>query len=323
MKTRDVVLLSGNEAIACGAWESDISVCTGYPGTPSTEILETITAKYPEIYTEWSVNEKVALEIGIGASLAGARTLVTMKHVGLNVAADPLFTASYIGVKGGLVIVAADDPAMHSSQNEQDSRHYAIAAKLPMLEPSDSQESKDYLKEAILLSEEYDTPVLLRTTTRISHSKALVKKGTRAASTIAKGFSRNVQKYVMIPAFAKKRHVEVEKRLHKMGHAANSIRINRIELRDLSLGFVTSGICYNYVREAFSNASVLKLGLVYPFPDDLIKNFYTHVKNIYVVEELDPHIEFYIKSRGFMTHGKDVLPNVGELDSDIIRKSVT
>lgn len=323
MKTSGIFLLSGNEAIAYGAWESDISVCTGYPGTPSTEILETITSKYPDIYTEWSVNEKVALEVGIGASLAGARTLVTMKHVGLNVAADPLFTASYIGVKGGLVVVAADDPAMHSSQNEQDSRHYAVAAKLPMLEPSDSQEAKDYLKEAILLSEEYDTPVLLRTTTRISHSKALVKQGVREVSTIAKGFVRNVQKYVMIPAFARKRHIEVEKRLRQLGQAANGLRMNRMELRDPALGFVTSGICYSYVRDAFPNASFLKLGLVYPFPDDLIREFYTQVKNIYVVEELDPHIEFHIRSLGFTTHGKDVLPNAGEFDPDIIRKAVT
>jgi len=323
MKTSNVLLLSGNEAIAHGAWESDVSVCTGYPGTPSTEILEAITARYPDIYTEWSVNEKVALEVGIGASLAGARTLVTMKHVGLNVAADPLFTASYIGVKGGLVIVAADDPAMHSSQNEQDSRHYAVAAKLPMLEPSDSQEAKDYLREAILLSEKYDTPVLLRTTTRISHSKALVSTGTRETSAIARGFTRNVQKYVMIPAFARKRHIEVEKRLLQLGQASNGLHINKIELQDRSLGFITSGICYSYVRDAFPKASVLKLGLVYPFPDDLIREFYAQVKNIYVVEELDPHIEFHIKSLGLMTHGKALLPNAGELDSDIIRQAIT
>src|SRR5208283_5129127 len=285
MKTGDILLLSGNEGIARGAWESDISVCTGYPGTPSTEILETITADYRDIYTEWSVNEKVAFEVGIGASLAGARTLVTMKHVGLNVAADPLFTASYIGIKGGLVLVAADDPAMHSSQNEQDSRHYAVAAKLPMLEPSDSQEAKDFVKEAVLLSEKYDTPVILRTTTRISHSKTVVEAGDRSSSPIAKGFVKNIQKYVMIPAFARKRHAEVEKRMTQMGKASNTLSLNRIELADISLGFITSGICYAYVREAFPNASVLKLGMVYPMPDDLIRDYCSKIRNVYIVEE--------------------------------------
>ena len=241
IKPGEILLLSGNEAIARGAWEADISVCTGYPGTPSTEILETVTAEYPSIYTEWSVNEKVALEVGIGASLAGARTLVTMKHVGVNVAADPLFTASYIGVKGGLVIVAADDPAMHSSQNEQDSRHYAVAAKIPMLEPSDSQEAKDFLKEAILLSEKYDTPVFLRPTTRISHAKAVVTAAAQQPSPIAKQFEKNAQKYVMIPAFARMRHVEVEKRLLAISKAANTFPLNKVELQDTSIGFITSG----------------------------------------------------------------------------------
>jgi indolepyruvate ferredoxin oxidoreductase alpha subunit len=323
MKTGDILLLSGNEAIARGAWESDISVCTGYPGTPSTEILETITAEYRDIYTEWSVNEKVAFEVGIGASLAGARTLVTMKHVGLNVAADPLFTASYIGIKGGLVLVAADDPAMHSSQNEQDSRHYAVAAKLPMLEPSDSQEAKDFVKEAVLLSEKYDTPVILRTTTRISHSKTVVEAGDRSSSPIAKGFVKNIQKYVMIPAFARKRHAEVEKRMTQMGKASNTFSLNRIELKDASLGFITSGICYAYVREAFPNASVLKLGMVYPMPDDLIKDYCSKIRNVYIVEELDPHIESHIKSMGINVQGKNVFPNVGEFDPDIIKRAVT
>jgi indolepyruvate ferredoxin oxidoreductase alpha subunit len=322
MKPGETLLLSGNEAIARGAWESDISVCTGYPGTPSTEILETITSEYQDIYTEWSVNEKVALEVGIGASLAGARTLVTMKHVGLNVAADPLFTVSYIGIKGGLVIVAADDPAMHSSQNEQDSRHYAVAAKLPMLEPSDSQEAKDYIKEAVLLSEQYDTPVIVRTTTRISHSQAVVSIGKRSSSAIAKGFSKNIQKYVMIPAFARKRHVEVEKRMALMEKMANSLPLNRIEMKDTSLGFITSGICYSYVREAFPDASVLKLGMVHPLPDELIKDFCRKNKNVYVIEELDRHIEKHCKSLGLSVQGKDVLPLVGEFDPDIIRRAV-
>jgi len=323
MKTSEILLLSGNEAIARGAWESDISVCTGYPGTPSTEILEAVTAEYPDIYTEWSVNEKVALEVGVGASLAGARTLVTMKHVGLNVAADPLFTASYIGVKGGLIIVAADDPDMHSSQNEQDSRHYAVAAKIPMLEPSDSQEAKDFVAEALLLSEQYDTPVLLRTTTRISHSKGAVAVGPRSASPITKGFTKNIQKYVMIPAFARKRHVEVEKRLAQMEQAANSYTLNKMEIKDTSLGFVTSGICYSYVRDAFPNASILKLGMVYPFPDGLIRDFFSKIKNVYVVEELDPHIESHIKSLGFSVQGKNVLPIVGEFDPGVIKRAVT
>lgn len=322
IKPGETLLLSGNEAIARGAWEADVTVCTGYPGTPSTEILETVTAEYPSIYTEWSVNEKVALEVGIGASLAGARTLVTMKHVGVNVAADPLFTASYIGVKGGLVIVAADDPAMHSSQNEQDSRHYAVAAKIPMLEPSDSQEAKDFLKEAILLSEKYDIPVFLRPTTRISHAKAVVTAAAQQPSPVAKQFEKNVQKYVMIPAFARKRHVEVEKRLLEIAKAANTLSLNRMELQDTSIGFITSGICYEYVREAFPNASVLKLGMAYPLPDDLLKAFCAKVKTVYVVEELDPHIETHAKSLGLSVHGKDMFPLVGEFDPDLIRRTV-
>lgn len=323
MKPGDVLLLSGNEAIARGAWESDISVCTGYPGTPSTEILETITAEYQEIYTEWSVNEKVALEVGIGAALAGARALVTMKHVGVNAAADPLFTSSYVGTKGGLVIVTADDPAMHSSQIEQDSRHYAVAAKLPMLEPSDSQEAKDFVKEAVLLSERYDTPVFLRTTTRISHSRSVVEIGEQNAATIPKGFERAIEKYVMIPAFARKRHVAVEQRMRRIAQAANSLSLNRTELQDTSVGFITSGICYAYVREAFPKASVLKLGMVYPFPEDAIKDFCAKVKSVYVVEELDPHIELHVKALGLAVQGKDVLPKVGEFDPGMIQRAVT
>jgi indolepyruvate ferredoxin oxidoreductase alpha subunit len=314
------LLLSGNEAIALGAFEAGVKVGAGYPGTPSTEILETLTA-YPGVYTEWSVNEKVALELGIGAAISGARTLVTMKHVGLNVASDPLFTASYIGVKGGLVIVCADDPDMHSSQNEQDNRHYAFAAKVPMLDPSDSQEAKDFTKRAFELSEAYDTPVILRTTTRISHSKGIVTPSPNPErSRQVEGFRRNIEKYVMIPSYARARHVEVEKRMRKLERDVNDMDLNRVEPQDPDLGFVTSGVCYNYVKEAFPHASVLKLGVVHPLAEKLVRDFCGGVKRVFVVEELDPFFELRIRAMGFPVEGKAHFPITGELDPDLIAK---
>jgi indolepyruvate ferredoxin oxidoreductase alpha subunit len=312
------LLLSGNEAVALGAYEAGVKVGAGYPGTPSTEILEALTA-YPEVYTEWSVNEKVALELGIGAAISGARTLVTMKHVGLNVASDPLFTASYIGVKGGLVIVCADDPDMHSSQNEQDNRHYAYAAKVPMLDPSDSQEAKDFTKRAFELSEAYDTPVILRTTTRISHSKGIVTPSPNPErDRPVEGFRRNIEKYVMIPSYARARHVEVEKRMRRLERDVNGMDLNRIEAGDPDLGFVTSGVCYTYVKEAFPRASVLKLGVVHPLPEEIVRDFCGRVKRVFVVEELDPFFELRIRAMGFPVEGKAHFPITGELNPDLI-----
>lgn len=313
------LLLSGNEAIALGAYEAGVKVGTGYPGTPSTEILESLT-RYRGVYTEWSVNEKVALEVALGAALAGARSIVTMKHVGLNVAADPLFTASYTGVKAGLVIACADDPNMHSSQNEQDNRNYAFAAKVPMLEPSDSQEAKDFTRLAFALSERYDTPVILRSTTRVSHSKSVVfPSQDKDKSTVPQGFRRNIEKYVMIPGYARLRHVEVERRMLKLGRDANLLDINRLNFHDTSLGFITSGICYNYVKEVFPSASILKLGMIYPLPEELILRFYARVEKVYVVEELDPFIELRIRAMGMKVEGKKHFPITGELNPDLIR----
>jgi indolepyruvate ferredoxin oxidoreductase alpha subunit len=316
------ILLSGNEAIALGAYEAGVTVGTGYPGTPSTEILENLTA-YQGVYTEWSVNEKVALEVATGSSLTGARTLVTMKHVGLNVAADPLFTACYTGIKGGMVIANADDPNMHSSQNEQDNRNYARAAKVPMLEPADSQEAKDFTVLAYSISEKYDTPVILRITTRIAHSKTVVnsKPHTRQKHNIT-GFKRDVKKYVMIPAFARLRHIEVEKRMAVLRQDVNKMQINRIEMNDPVLGIITSGICYNYVKEADATVSILKLGIVYPLPQKLIQDFFNSVKKVLIVEELDPFLETEIKAMGFTVQGKEYFPLTGELNPDMIKSAI-
>jgi indolepyruvate ferredoxin oxidoreductase alpha subunit len=316
----DKLLLTGNEAIALGAFEAGVRVGTGYPGTPSTEILEALTT-YPDVYTEWSVNEKVALEVAIGAAVSGARSLVTTKHVGLNVAADPLFTASYIGVKGGLVIACADDPNMHSSQNEQDSRHYARGAKVPMLEPSDSQEAKDFTKFAFELSEKYDTPAIVRSTTRISHSMTVVvpdPSPERAGGPVK--FERNIRKFVMIPAYARDRHVEVEKRMRKLEQDVNGLDVNRIEMGDTEFGIITSGVAYGYVREVFPNASVLKLGLVHPLPVELMRDFFGRVRRVFVIEELDPFIENQILALGLPVTGKELFPRTGELSPDAVRR---
>lgn len=316
------VLLSGNEAIARGAYEYGVTVATAYPGTPSTEILENIVNYKDKIYCEWAPNEKVAMEVAIGASFAGARALVAMKHVGLNVASDPFLTLSYTGVKGGLVIVSADDPGMHSSQNEQDNRHYARMAKVPMLEPSDSQEAKDFVGIALEISEAYDTPVLLRTTTRVSHTKTVVRLSDRQRETLPTEFERAPGKYVMVPANARMRHIAVEERLEKLKQYAEQTDINRIEWRDRKVGVITSGVSYQYVREAMPEVSILKLGMTYPLAENLIKNFAKGVETLYVIEELDPFFEEQIKAMGVNVIGKEKLPILYEFDQGIIKEKL-
>ncbi len=319
-KTSETIWLSGNEAIALGASEAGVRVASGYPGTPSTEILENLS-RYQGVYTEWAPNEKVGLEVAIGASFAGVRALATMKHVGLNVAADPLFTASYTGGRGGLVIVTADDPEMHSSQNEQDNRNYAFAAKVPMLEPSDPAEAKEFLKDAFCLSEQLDTPVLLRITTRVSHVKGVVRKGKKQAP--AEGAVEKVPgKFVMLPAMARKRRVVVEERMRKCREMAETMPCNRIEKGDTKRGFITSGVSYLYVKEAFPEASVLKIGMCWPLPEKMIRDFAATVDEVFIVEELDPFLELHIKAMGIKCHGKDLIPNQGELNTAIIRTAI-
>ncbi|SHE41078.1 indolepyruvate ferredoxin oxidoreductase alpha subunit [Caldanaerobius fijiensis DSM 17918] len=312
-------LLLGNEAVARGAYEAGVKVATAYPGTPSTEVTENI-AKYKEIYSEWSPNEKVAMEVAIGASIAGARAIVSMKHVGLNVAADPLFTVSYTGVNGGLVVLVADDPGLHSSQNEQDSRNYARASFIPMLEPSDSQEAKDFTKLAFELSEKYDTPVFVRMTTRTAHSRGLVELGERQENI--KPYKKDINKYVMMPGMAKVRHPIVLERVKKLKEFAENADINKLEWNDTSIGIITSGISYQYVKEAVPEASILKLGMVYPLPEKLIREFASRVKKLYVVEELDPFLETEIKAMGIDVIGKEVFPQLYELSAEIIEKAI-
>lgn len=309
-------LLSGNESVARGAYESGVTVAAAYPGTPSTEILETIAAEYPDIYAEWAPNEKVALEVGIGCSFAGGRALVVMKHVGVNVAADPLFTLSYIGVRGGLVLVSAGDPGMHSSQNEQDNRNYAKFAKVPMLDPSDSQEAKDFVLQAFRLSEQFDTPVILRSTTRISHSKSLVELYEKDDVDPPAGFIKDPKKFVMIPAHGRLRHGVVEERLEKLKDYSNESPLQQVEMKDEEIGIVTSGISYQYAKEVMPQASILKLGMVYPLPEKLIREFASKVKNLYVVEELDPFFEEHIRQMGLEVQG--VGKRLGELSPDAL-----
>lgn len=310
-------LMLGNEAVARGAYEAGVTVATAYPGTPSTEITENI-AKYEEIYSEWSSNEKVALEVAIGASIAGARSICSMKHVGLNVAADPLFTVSYTGVNGGLVIMVADDPGMHSSQNEQDSRYYARASKVPMLEPSDSQECKDFVKDAFEISEVFDCPVFVRLSTRIAHSQSIVNQSEKVDYKL-KDYVKDPGKYVMMPAMARKRHIEVEKRMASLKEFSNSTWLNRIEWGKKDIGIITSGISYQYAKEALPNASFLKIGMVYPLPESIISDFAKEVKTLYVVEELEPFIEDHVKKMGIKIIGKELLPIMGELSAEIIK----
>ena len=309
-------LLSGNEAIARGAWEAGVTVATGYPGTPSTEILESARAYADDIYCEWSPNEKVALEVAAGACLAGARTIVTMKHVGLNVAADPLMTLAYIGTVGGLAICVADDPGMHSSQNEQDTRHYARFGKVPILEPSDSQEAKDFVNLAMEISETHTTPVLLRSTTRVSHSSGAVTLGERRPTAPLQGFQKNPQRFVPIPLYGRPMRARLEERLSALAGAANTSPANRIEWGDRSLGIIAEGIAYQYVRELAPDASVLKIGWVWPFPDELIREFAAGVRRLLIVEELDPILEEHVRSLGIACEGRSLVPGIGELSSD-------
>lgn len=314
-------VLSGNEAIARGAYESGVRVASAYPGTPSTEILENLS-NYPEIHTEWAPNEKVALEMAMGASFGGARSLVAMKHVGVNVASDPLFTLSYTGLRGGLVLVSADDPEMHSSQNEQDNRHYARFAKVPMLEPSDSQEAKDFIKLALEISETFDTPVMLRTTTRISHSKSIVTLQDPSIPPIQPKLVKDPAKFVMLPANARRRHPIVEKRMKDLAAYAESFPENRIEWGDRKIGIITSGISYVYAKEILPNASYLKLGMVYPLPKEKIRAFASQVEKIFVVEELDPFFEEQIRALGIEVTGKEAFPLCGELTPQGVQRGL-
>lgn len=310
-------LLIGNAAVARGLYEAGCSIVSSYPGTPSTEITE-FAAKYDEMYCEWAPNEKVAMEVAFGASLRGKRACCAMKHVGLNVAADPLFTLSYTGVTGGLVICVADDPGMHSSQNEQDSRNYAKASKVPMLEPSDSAEALAFTKLAFELSEEFDTPVFIKMCTRVAHSQSIVETSERVMPE-EKPYEKNPQKYIMMPANAKKRHPFVEERCLKLTEYADTADINFEEKGTSGIGIITSGTCYQYVKEVFGDeASILKLGMVYPLPTERIKSFAKNVDKLYVVEELDGFIETHVKAMGIDCVGKELFSNIGELSASVI-----
>ena len=313
-------IMLGNEAIARGAYEAGVKVSAAYPGTPSTEISENIV-KYPEVYAEWSPNEKVAMEVAIGASISGVRAMASMKHVGVNVASDPLYTVSYSGVNGGLVLVAADDPGLYSSQNEQDTRCIGRAAMVPVLEPSDSQEAKDFTKYAFELSEKYDTPIIVRTTTRLSHSQGPVVLEEREEREDLP-YERQPGKYVMMPAAAKQRHLYVEKRLKQMAEDGAEMPINKMELNDTSIGFIASGIAYQYVKEVCPNASVLKLGLVHPLPRKLIEEFASKVDKLYIFEELEPVYEEQIKSWGIPCVGKELFTVQGEYSANMLRRAL-
>lgn len=313
-------IMLGNEAIARGAYEAGVKVSAAYPGTPSTEISENIV-KYPEIYAEWSPNEKVAMEVAIGASISGVRALASMKHVGVNVASDPLYTISYAGVNGGLVLVAADDPGLYSSQNEQDTRCVARAAIVPVLEPSDSAEAKEFVKYAFDLSESYDTPVIVRLTTRLSHSQGAVKLCEREEPEDKK-YERNAAKFVMMPGNAKGRHVYVEERMKKLAEDGADFPVNRAEYKDTSIGFITSGIPYQYVKEACPEASVLKLGMVHPLPKKLILEFASKVDKLYIFEELEPVIEEQVRSWGIEVTGKEIFTVQGEYSANMLRRAV-
>ena len=311
-------IMLGNEAIARGCYEAGVKVSSAYPGTPSTEISE-ILATYNEVYTEWAPNEKVALEVAIGSSISGVRSLACMKHVGLNVASDPLYTFSYTGVNGGCVIVVADDPGIARSQNEQDTRMIARSAHIPVIEPSDSGEAKEYTKLAFEISEKYDTPVILRTTTKLSHSQSVVDLCDRV-EVEDKTYERSVPKYVMMPASAIGRHKVVEQRENKLAEEANSLSINKMEMGDTKVGFITSGIAYQYVKEACPNASVLKLGLVNPLPKRLIEEFASKVERLYIFEELEPVIEEQVKSWGIKAIGKEAFTRQGEYSANLLKK---
>lgn len=316
-----IKMLSGDEAVARGAWEAGVAVASAYPGTPSTEILEEL-ARFPNVYAEWAPNEKVAVDVAIGAAYAGRRSLAAMKHVGLNVAADAFMYASMTGMEAGLVIISADDPSMHSSQNEQDNRMYARFARIPCLEPSDSQEAKDMTIAAFGLSERFDTPVLLRLTTRICHSTSAVELGERIDNhSEPKPFPRNPAKYVMVPGNAVKRHPIIEQRILDIAAFAESFPYNRIEDGDHSLGILTNGVAYQYAKEVFPSASILRLGMTWPLPVNLIRQFASSVDKLIVIEELDPFIEEAVRLMGIAVEGKSIFPLVGELNPRIVRES--
>lgn len=315
-------LMTGDEAIARGAYEAGVSFASAYPGTPSTEILENLST-YKEIYAEWAPNEKVAMESAIGASVAGLRSMVSMKHVGMNVAADPMFTWAYMGVNGGNVIITADEPGMYSSQNEQDNRNYAKAAKIAMMEPSDSQECIDMVKAAYELGEKFDTPFIIRMTTRVCHSKSIVEISDRV-DVPAKEWSKNPSKYVCLPAIARNLRVKLEERMNTLAAYSEDCPFNRVEMGDTKVGVIASGICYYYAKEVFGeNASYLKLGFTNPLPKNLIKDFCSKVDKVYILEENDPYIEEFVRQQGCACVGKDLFPPYGEMTPDVIRRCVT
>ncbi len=310
------MILSGNEAVARGCYEAGVKIATAYPGTPSTEILENMT-QYPQIYSEWCPNEKVAFEVAMGASFEGARALVAMKHVGLNVAADPFMSVSLIGAPGGLIVVSADDPGMHSSQNEQDNRYYAKFAGYPCLEPSDSQEAKDFIREGLEISIQYDVPVMLRMTTRICHSKGVVECHDRIESEVS-GFQKNPEKFVVLPAHARVRHRWAIERLEKLQAFAEESSLNTIEEKSTEIGIVTAGVTYQYVKEVMPEASIFKLGMTYPLPMEKIRNFSSSKKHLLVIEELESFIEEQVKAAGIKCEGKKFISNLGELSPDAV-----
>ena len=315
-------ILSGNEAVARGAYEAGVSFASAYPGTPSTEILEEISAKYKDICSEWAPNEKVAMEAAIGASFMGGRSMAAMKMVGVNVAADPLFTFAYTGVNGGMVFISADDPGLHSSQNEQDNRYYARAARIAMLEPSDSQEAKDMMVEGFRISEEFDVPVMLRMTTRVCHSKSLVEFG-EVQPQEKKPFVRDLTKYNPVPAMAKLMHASLEKRMARLQAFTEETPLNRMEMHDTAIGVITSGVAYTYAREVFGDsASYLKLGFTSHLPEKLIREFASKVDKLYVIEELEPYLEEHVRMLGIACTGKALIPREGELNPDIIRRAL-
>ena len=315
------VIMLGNEAIARGAYEAGVKVSSAYPGTPSTEISENLVKYRDDLYAEWAPNEKVAAETAIGASISGVRAMACMKHVGLNVASDPLYTVSYMGVNGGLLFMVADDPGLYSSQNEQDTRMIARAAGVPVLEPSDSAEAKEFVKIGFELSEQFDRPVIFRITTRLTHSQGLVELKDREEIP-DKTYEKDIRKNVMMPGNAKFRHVEIEKRNNELKEAADTLPINKMEMNDTRIGVITSGIPYQYVKEALPQASVLKLGMVNPLPEKLIREFASKVETLYVVEELDPVIEEQVKSWGIPAIGKEIFTIQGEYSSNMIRKAI-
>ena len=315
-------LMSGNEAVARGAYEAGVNICSAYPGTPSTEIFEQLPQYKDAVYCEWAPNEKVATEVAYGACVAGARTLCAMKHVGLNVAADPVFTAAYLGVNGGFVVVTADDPSMHSSQNEQDNRWYAKHAKIALVEPANSQECKDFMKTAYTISEEFDMPVLFRTTTRVSHSKGIVELGEREEHEIPP-YKKNAAKFVCTPARAYANRAKLEGNWERLREYANRCEINKTELRGGKIGVISASIAYEYAKEVFpEDTSFLKLGLTYPLPMELIRDFASKVETLYVIEELDGFMEEEIKAAGIKCIGKELVPAMYELDPERLREAI-